>query len=172
MFIENANIIKKIKFPRISLLVVVVICALIDFIIIFGIFTVFLILTGNFPGLVYFAAIPLVSILVLLAAGLGIFTGVLNVFFKDTEKIVEITLQFWFWMTPIIYPINVIPTNYKSYIQFNPITAIIQELQSIFISKQLPNFNTLYPVMLITLIICICGLSLYKKTLGELVDEL
>lgn len=172
MFIDNANIIKKIKFPRISLLAVVVICALIDFLIIFGIFTVFLLMTGNFPGLVYFAAIPLVSILVLLAAGVGVFAGVLNVFFKDTEKIIEIALQFWFWMTPIIYPLDVIPSHYRFFIQINPITPIIQGMHFIFVSNKLPDLNSLYLVMSTTLIICICGISFYKKTVGQLVDEL
>src|SRR3546814_5862034 len=51
VFIENANLLKKISFPRMCLPVVVVANATLNFAIVFGLFTLFLVISGNFPGL-------------------------------------------------------------------------------------------------------------------------
>lgn len=64
VFIENANLLKKISFPRLCLPVVVVANAGINFIITFSIFTAFLVVSGNFPGWAFVAMIPLLVILV------------------------------------------------------------------------------------------------------------
>ncbi len=75
MFLEQANLLKKISFPRICLPVIVVLNSLVNFGIIFGLFTVFLIVSGNFPGVVYLAIVPLLVLQVLLAIGLAMITG-------------------------------------------------------------------------------------------------
>lgn len=81
IFIDNANLLKKINFPRLCLPVTVVANALLNFGIVFGLFTGFLLLTGNFPGLAFAAMVPLIGLLVLFSVGLGMVLGVLNVFF-------------------------------------------------------------------------------------------
>src|SRR5947207_11760107 len=60
VFIENAGLLKKLNFPRISLPVTVVTNALLNFAIVFSLFTIFLLLTGNFPGLPFLALVPVI----------------------------------------------------------------------------------------------------------------
>ena len=99
-FLENANLLKKLSFPRLCLPVVVVANAGINFAIIFGLFTAFLLVSGNFPGLPFLAVFPLLAILVLFAIGLGITLGVLNVFFRDVGQFFGIVLSFWYLAHP------------------------------------------------------------------------
>jgi len=172
MFVDNANMIKKIKFPRICLSAITLMNAIINFIIVFSLFTLFLVATKNFPGLLYLNIFPLIGILIIMAIGIGVIAGVLNVFFKDTEKIIEIILQFWFWLTPIIYPISIIPNELRFVIELNPLTSIIQGLQSIFVKKILPDLSTFLLPIIFSILCCICGISLYRRFAGELVDEL
>ena len=72
VFIDNANLLRKVNFPHLCLPIVVVFTAIINFLIIFSIFTLFLIVTGNFPGLVFFAVIPIVIIQIIFSIGLGV----------------------------------------------------------------------------------------------------
>ena len=58
VFIENANLIKKLQFPRICLPIIVVLNSFVNFAIIFGLFTVFLAFSGAFPGWTFFALLP------------------------------------------------------------------------------------------------------------------
>jgi lipopolysaccharide transport system permease protein len=172
VFLEHANLIKKLNFPRICLPIIVVLNASINFAIIFGLFTGFLILSGNFPGLVFFALIPIIVMQMFFAIGLGIILGVLNVFFRDVGQFFAIFLQFWFWFTPIVYPMATLPENIRSLLAWNPMAALILACQGILVSHQWPHWETLLPVTLITLLLCIFGMILFRARVGEMVDEL
>ena len=127
-FLENANLLKKLSFPRLCLPVTVVANAGLNFAIIFGLFSAFLVLSGNFPGWPYLALLPLLAILVAFAIGLGITLGVLNVFFRDVGQFFGIFLQFWFWLTPIVYPVSILPERLQPYMNLNPMARLDQRL--------------------------------------------
>jgi len=171
-FIENANLLKKLSFPRLCLPVIVVANALVNFAIVFGLFTLFLVVTGNFPGLPFLALIPMLLLLVLFAIGLGITLGVLNVFFRDVGQFFGIVLTFWFWLTPIVYPVSILSEAVQSWIRFNPMTAMVDAFQTILVQQQWPNWVNVWPTLAISIILCLLGFSLFRKHAGEMVDEL
>jgi lipopolysaccharide transport system permease protein len=171
-FIEHANLLKKICFPRLCLPVTVVANALLSFFIVFGLFTIFLLITGTFPGLVYVALIPLLTILVAFAIGLGISLGVLNVFFRDVGQLFGIVIQFWFWLTPIVYPISILPESVRSLISYNPMVNLIGAFQSILVSSEWPTWEALLPVTILAAALCALGVYLFRKHVGEMMDEL
>jgi lipopolysaccharide transport system permease protein len=163
---------KKISFPRLCLPVVVVISALVNFSIILGLFTLFLLVSGNYPGMTYLALAPLVMVLVAFAIGLGITLGVLNVFFRDVGQFFAIVLQFWFWLTPIVYPASILPPAIQTVMAFNPLAPIVAGFQSVIVEKMWPDWWSLaYPTLLAALL-CFWGLRLFRTHSGDMVDEL
>ena len=172
VFIDNANLLKKVSFPRLCLPIIVVANALLNFSIIFSLFTLFLAISDNFPGWVYLAVFPVLFINILFAIGLGITVGVLNVFFRDIGQLFTIILQFWFWLTPIIYPISIIPEQLRIYVELNPMVNIISAYQTILVRGELPQWQGLWMVSAISLLLCLIGLSLFRKHSGDMVDEL
>ena len=172
MFIEQANLLKKISFPRICPPMIVVLNALLNFGIIFCLFTVFLVVSGNFPGVAYFALFPVLAIQVLFAIGLGMILGVLNVFFRDVGQFFAIFIQFWFWLTPIVYPAAILPEGVRAALVFNPMAAIIAAYQGILVSGRLPDWPSLVPALVLALLMCMLGMRLFRKRSGEMVDEL
>ena len=72
VFLENANLLKKVSLPRLCLPSIIVLNALLNFTIVFTLFLIFLLLTGNFPGLVILGVIPLLIIQITFSIGLGI----------------------------------------------------------------------------------------------------
>lgn len=172
VFIENANLIKKLSFPRLCLPVTVVLNASLNFAIIFSLFVIFLLITRAFPGWVFFAMFPVLAVQILFSIGLGITLGVLNVFFRDVGQLFGVVLQFWFWLTPIVYNINALPSFVKPLIQINPMTPIITAYQQILVHQQSPDWTSLRAVTVISILLCIWGMRLFRKHAGELVDEL
>lgn len=172
VFLENANLIKKVSFPRMCLPVIVVANASINFLIIFGLFTLFLLLWGGFPGLVYFAVIPILLVQVLFSVGLGITLGVLNVFFRDVGQLFAVVLQFWFWLTPVLYPVSILPEFAQRALRYNPMTNIITSYQGILVNGQWPDWVSLLPVTVLALALCAWGMRLFRAHAGEMVDEL
>jgi lipopolysaccharide transport system permease protein len=172
VFLENSNLLKKLSFPRLCLPTIVVFNSLLNFTIIFGLFTLFLIITGNFPGLVFAAIFPLLFLQVAFAIGLGITLGVLNVFFRDVGQFFAVVLQFWFWLTPIVYPIGVLPEAAKHFMRFNPMAGLVASYQKILVNAQWPEWNSLWLVTALSLVLCLWGMHLFRKNAGEMVDEL
>ncbi len=172
MFIEQANLIKKISFPRICLPLIVVLNALVNFGIIFGLFVVFLIASGNFPGWTFFAIVPLLLVQVLFAIGLAMIAGVLNVFFRDVGQFVTIAMQFWFWLTPIVYPATILPPEVRPLLDWNPMAPIIQGYQAVLVHGAAPDWSAVAKVALLALLLCVFGMRLFRKRAGEMVDEL
>ena len=172
MFLEQANLLKKISFPRTSLPVIVVLNALVNFGIIFGLFTIFLALSGQFPGAVFLLLLPVLALLVMLAIGLGLVLGVLNVFFRDVGQFFGIFIQFWFWFTPIVYPASILPPEVRGLLAWNPMAAVIQACQTILVAGAAPDWASMLPALALALALCLLGMKLFRKRAGEMVDEL
>ena len=172
MFLEQANLLKKISFPRTSLSVIVVLNALVNFGIIFGLFTIFLALSGQFPGAVFLLLLPVLALLVILAIGLGLVLGVLNVFFRDVGQFFSIFIQFWFWFTPIVYPASILPPEVRGLLAWNPMAAVIQACQTTLVAGSAPDWASMLPALALALALCLLGMKLFRKRAGEMVDEL
>jgi lipopolysaccharide transport system permease protein len=172
VFLDNGNMIKKLNFPRICLPAITVINALVNFTITFSIFLLFLLATHSFPGWVILWAIPVLMVQVAFASGLAIIAGVLNVFFRDVGQFVNILLQFWFWFTPIVYSSATLPEAARPIIEANPMTPLAKAYQGIFVYRQVPDWNSLWPVAIAAIALCLAALLLFRRRAGEIVDEL
>jgi lipopolysaccharide transport system permease protein len=172
VFLDNANLLKKLSFPRLCLPIIMVLSAALNFAIIFLLFTLFLVLSGNFPGWSFLAVFPVLMLQVIFAMGLGMSLGGLNVFFRDVGQFFGIVLQFWFWFTPIVYPLNAVHEGIRSVISLNPMTPVVSAYQGILVSGLWPDWGSLVPTGVLGLLLCLLGMQLFRKRAGEMVDEL
>ena len=172
IFIEQANLLKKVRFPRITLPASLFLSTALNFIIIFSIFLMFLLLTGRFPGVTILGFLPLLVLQQALALGLGLFLGTLNVFFRDIGHFIGIVLQFWFWLTPVIYPISILPDRIRTIIELNPMTQIVLAYQQIVLQNRWPEWNTFFYHALGAVIAMAVGSLMFIKLSGDIVDEL
>lgn len=172
MFLENANLLKKLNFPRLCLPVTVVANALVNFSLVFGLFSVFMLLSGTFPGVVFLALVPLLLLLVLFAVGLGLMLGVLNVFFRDVGQFFGIFISFWFWLTPIVYPSSILPAEVKAMMGFNPLSSFMEAVQGVLVYGHWPQWENLIYLLVLALVLCALGMRLFRRSAGEMVDEL
>jgi homopolymeric O-antigen transport system permease protein len=172
MFIESANLLKKASFPRSCVPAIVVATALANFAVVYGVFLVLLAITGRWPGWVVLAApLPLV-LLALFGLAIGVFLGIVHVFFRDVGQVLGLAMQVWFWLTPIVYPIQVLPEAYRPWIMANPLTPVVLALQSIFVQHAWPNWATLtYPALLAIVLMSVSVVA-FRRQSPWIVDEL
>ena len=173
IFIENGNLIKKSPFPKASLPTIVLVSGTLNFIIVFGLFLLFLVATSRFPGTAILAMIPLLLLQQILAIGLGILLGTLNVFFRDVGQFMGIATQFWFWLTPIVYPPSVLPPWARDLLlTWNPMARIISGYQDIILTNTVPTPTDYLPHLMMSLAILLGGYWVFKRLSGDMVDEL
>jgi len=172
IFLDQASLIKKVSFPRITLPVIALCSATINFVIIFAIFLLFLAMSGRFPGWPVLAFIPLLMVQQLFVVGLGIFLGSINVFFRDVGQFLNVILQFWFWFTPIVYPVDILPPRARALIMLNPMTSLVQAYQGIIIHHQWPNWFAFLPHALGAGLALWLGFAVFSRLSPEMVDEL
>jgi len=172
VFREHAPLLKKVSFPR-SVLPVALLCsATLNFAIIFGLFLLLLVALGRFPGWAVLALLPLLALQQAFALGLGVLLGVLNVFFRDVGQLVGVVLQFWFWLTPIVYSATVLPARARGWLDWNPLTALVDAYQRILLNGTWPSWSALRWHALAALALCALAAFAFSRLEGELVDEL
>ena len=172
VFVEQGNLLKKLSFPRSTLPTYVLLSCGINFVLAYGIFWLFLLVSGNWPGIAIVAVLPLLLIQQALAMGLGILLGTINVFFRDVGHTMGIVLQFWFWLTPIVYPLKAVPERFQWALYANPMLPVVQAYQGIFLRAEFPDWKMLLAPTGWAALAVVLGFVTYARLGREMVDEL
>ncbi|WP_296250646.1 ABC transporter permease [Pseudomonas sp. UBA4194] len=172
IFIENGNLMKKMRFPRIALPVIVVGSCLLNNLLLFvAVLAVFAIL-GHSPTLQMIWLIPMTFAVVALGVGLGLVLGVLNVFLRDIGQVVPIVLQILFWFTPIVYSVNIIPEGLRSALIYNPMYPLVTSYQNILVYGNSPDTHHIVSAFCLAFGLMLLGLFLFRRAAPEMVDAL
>lgn len=172
IFVENANLLKKIHFPKLCLPIIVLSSNVINFTIVMAIFFFFMLIIGAFPGWVILSVFPVLLVQLVFTAGLGVLLATINVFYRDIHQTVQIVLQFWFWLTPIVYVSTTLPEYALRIMRWNPMWPFINAYHAIFLEKTQPDWSTLiYPSILAAVWVWL-GIFAFYRLQGEIVDEL
>jgi lipopolysaccharide transport system permease protein len=172
IFIEQATLLKKVSFPRITLPVILLCSATINFLIIFSLFLFFLLVSGRFPGWVVLGYIPLLITQQMFVVGFGILLASINVFFRDIGQFINVVIQFWFWFTPIVYVVTMLPEEAQGLLVFNPMTAFVQAYQAIVLYGRWPDLTQFYLHFIGAVIALVSGFMVFHCLADEMVDEL
>jgi len=172
IFLEQAALLKKVNFPRITLPVIALCSSTINFLIIFSLFLLFLLVTGRFPGWIVVGYLPLLFIQQLFVVGLGVLLASVNVFFRDIGQFVGVIIQFWFWFTPIVYAAAMLPENFQKLLPLNPMTAFVQAYQGIIVYGRWPDLLSFAPHMAAAALALVLGFVVFHYLADDMVDEL
>ena len=172
LFLDNANLLKKVMFPRICLPLIVSGTAVTNSIfLLLSIFMIYFFLGHQITWQILW--LPVLLLLTMgLGLGLGLVLGVLNVFIRDVGQIVPILLQFGFWFTPIVYTINIIPEQFRDLLSINPMYHVVLSFQNVLVFQKPPDLMGLSFVTVFCLLLMLFSLFLFKKASPEMADEL
>lgn len=104
--VGNSNLVKKVFFPRIILPLSTCFANAVNFLLTFVVLLVYLIVSGNGHFSAICFVVPAFLLQLMLCMGFSCLSGTLNVFFRDTEHIIGVATQAWFFLSPIMYPFS------------------------------------------------------------------
>lgn len=170
--IGNADIIKKVYFPREILPISVVTSGAVNFVISTIIILFFVIFSGI--GLSWYLLLYPVILLVqyVLLLGIGFIVSAITVYFRDLEHIIGIILLAAFYGTPIVYKLEQLPVNLQIILQLNPMTHIINAYRDIFYYQQMPNMKIIGLLFLVSVALLVVGYFMFKKLQKGFAEQL
>jgi len=124
--VTNTNLISKIYFPRIVIPVVAVLAPIIDFAIAFVVLVIALFAYGETPGPKILLAPLAVALAVVIVLGLGVWLSALLVRFRDVSHAVAFALLMLLFITPILYPLSLVPDQYQLFYALNPLVGVLE----------------------------------------------
>ncbi len=174
-FIQNRDFFNKVYFPRLVIPISNIIFTLLQFIIQFLIFLSFLIyfyINGLEIDLSYHILYLPLLILQMAILSLGFGTLIASITFKYRDLIFALTflIQIWMYITPIVYPLSMVPEDYRIYLMFNPMTSIVENFRNIFfLNSEITLYETLTSI-LITLFVYLIGTISFNRAQKNFID--
>ncbi|MGF1567772.1 MAG: ABC transporter permease [Nodosilinea sp.] len=171
--VNQPNLVKKVVFPLALLPLVPIGVAFLESTLGLGLLVVFVaVLLGQVHGTLLL--LPLVwGVQLLLTAGLGFWGAGLTVFLRDVPQLVAIGLNLWFYATPIIYPAELIPEPLARWVFWlNPMATIAELYRDTVLIGQVTHWAELGVALIISTLIFVSGVGLYKKLRPGFADVL
>jgi lipopolysaccharide transport system permease protein len=133
--VASQNLIRKVYFPRIIIPLGGIIAGLVDFSFSFIVLIGMMFHYGIRPSgsIVLFPVFLLLAVATALAAGLWL--SALNVQFRDVKHTIPFLVQFWFFMTPIVYPSSIVPAKYRMWYGLNPMAGVVEGFRYTILGK-------------------------------------
>lgn len=172
LFVGNADLLKKMKVPKIALPAVTAGTALVGHGLLFAAILVIFAFLGHSPTINLLWLPVITGVLLLFSMSLGLVIAVLNVFIRDIAQIVPIVLQFLFWFTPIVYPVAIIPEHLRWALQLNPVYPAIEAYHDVLAYQRAPDLSALALMALAGVVFAGLGLWLVRQASDEMVDVL
>jgi len=172
--LQNGPLVSRVYFPREILPLSVVLSNLINFLLALSLLFVIMLVSGVRPGLSLLLLPGVILIQLLFSLGLGLFLAALNVQLRDTQAAVEVLTLAWFFVTPIIYPIDVIRSaSLRLLLQVvNPMASLIVSYRSILYAGQMPDLRMLLITSAEVALLLVVGYWFFRRASPTFAEEL
>lgn len=172
LFVDNANILKKMTFPRICLPFIAAGGVLVNNVLLLMAILVVFAAMGHSPDLNVFWLPLLMLVTLAFAMSIGLLLGVLNVFMRDVGQVVPVVLQALFWLTPIVYHITILPAAAQAVFRLNPLLPLVTSYQNVLVFGKPPVWSDLIGLLLATAVLGSISLVVFRRASPEMVDVL
>jgi ABC-type polysaccharide/polyol phosphate export permease len=169
---DNANLVKKLRFPSQLLVASAVLGSLAHQGVALALFAALQAVRGELAP----AGLPGLALAIVahtaLALGLGLAGAALQVYFRDLAQLAGVALSAWFYLTPIVYPLGLVPEPLREALVYNPLTAVVGLYRAALVSAPAP------PAMAITVLLAAAtaalglGFALFRRLAPGFPDEL
>lgn len=168
--VSNAGLITKIYFPREVFVASTILAKIVDFLLAISVFIVFMIyfqipLTWHVLWVV-----PIFIIQQLFTYGLALILATANLFYRDVQYVFNLVILVWMYLTPVIYPTELFPDQYRWIFQINPMAIIINAYRQVLLAGAEPNYLSLSIAAVLSVGLLTVGFKLFKRVEGVFAD--
>jgi ABC-type polysaccharide/polyol phosphate export permease len=95
--------------------------------------------------------------------GIGLILSCINVFIRDVAQIANSLFLIWLYISPVVYPLSMVPERYKVFLILNPMTHLLEIYRSLILRQGLPDWVGVIYVVVLTIFLLWGGQTLFLK---------
>ena len=169
---SGGSLITVIYFPREILTAAAVLTRLIDLAAGLVLLLVVMVWVGQPVGWSILWLIPILFVQILFTLGLAFPLAAMNLFFRDTRFLVAVGLYLWFFLTPVMYPVEAVPDEYRMLYDLNPMSRLISAYRYALLTNVAPPIDSLLVATLTSLAVLYVGYRIFKKVEPGFADNI
>jgi ABC-2 type transport system permease protein len=180
--VGNAGLIQKVSFQRSTLVTSACISAAITLTIEMAVTAVLIAVFERPLVLVYALTVPaIIVLLTIFSTGLGLVLGALNVYFRDLQYLMSLALLGWFYLTPIVYPLSLVPERLeivgldlpaRDLVRLNPMTKFTTVMREAVYDLRVPTVQSWLQLCLLAGTSLLVGALVFRRLQGRFAEEL
>ena len=171
-FASNGALLKKVPFPRVVLPLSTILNNGIHFLLTIPVLIILLAIAGKYPSATWLVGVPLLAVVQLgMLMGVILLIASIDVFFRDLEHLVEVSLTLLFYISPILYPLELAPDRWRPVLLINPLTSLLEAWRELFLHNNLPGID-LWPALLFTAGALVLGRETFRRLEPGFADAL
>jgi lipopolysaccharide transport system permease protein len=162
ILVLNANMLKKIYFPRLTLPVATVLAGLVDFLLAFTILIVMMLYYGIYPtiNVIWLPALLLMALFT--SMGVSLWLSAMNVQFRDVKYMIPFITQAWLFLTPIAYPSSLLDEPWRTIYGLNPMAGVVEGFRWALLGAPAPGPIILLS-SLISIVLLVSGVYYFRR---------
>ena len=168
--VSNANLVSKIYFPRILLPLSTVIAPLVDFVLslvlLFG-----LLVYAGIPLTWKLATLPIFILIAMISAlGVGLVVSATNVKYRDVGHAIPFVMQIWMFVSPIVYPVSLVPEQWRFIYGLNPMAGVIEGFRWAVLEQTAPDPMVMAASFLVFVVFLVVSLVYFRQMERQFAD--
>jgi len=168
--VSSAGMLTKVYFPRLIVPLAAVGALLLDLAISFCVLALLMAYWGVGAGRSLLMLPALVMLLAALALGTGTLMAALNVKYRDVRIALPFALQVWFFASPIIYPVTIVPERWRWVLALNPMTGVAEGFRAALYGRKEFDWQALGVSVAVAAVLLACAVFAFKRIEREFAD--
>lgn len=167
--VGSTNLVSKVYFPRLIIPLSSIGAGLVDLAISTGILLLMMLWYGVGWSVNLFAAPVLLLAVIFIALGVGTLLSALTVAYRDFTHLTPFIVQIWMYVTPVIFPVSLVPERWQWLLYLNPMTGLIEGFRSAFLGKAF-DMHGLGISFAIAVVVFVVGVTYFEKVERRFAD--
>jgi len=161
--VSSSSLITKVYFPRSILVISTILAKIVDFLFANIVLIVYMIayrmpITVNILWI-----IPIFFIQQIFTLGLALFFAASNLLYRDIQYLLSLILTLWLYLTPVIYPADIVPERLRFIYQLNPMAVIINAYRQVILGGGAPKYSSILIALVVSSFTLLIGLAYFKS---------
>lgn len=161
--VSQTHLLTKVYFPRLFLPAASIGVGLIDFALSFAVYIGLMFWYAHTPGPAILLAPVLAGLTAVTALGVAVLLSALTVVYRDFRIVVPFMVQIWFFLTPVVYPVTIVPESWRWLMALNPMTGIIGGFRAALLGQPM-DWPALSAAVVVSCGALVVGILYFRRT--------